>query len=217
MKQTLLAVISSVALVTVVGCAGHQPAPAPVPPVMMPPVVDLAPHQTIGFMEFESDSKGKLASFATRRFVEMARRDQGVVRMMDLGPSRKMLRAAGQKSWTPGLYKSIGEQRGVRTVFVGNLSLSDIRPGFSLAGTLRSGDITADVDATLAVELVETATGASLWSGSARATKNIGHVSVFHGGEFSFDAEDPESAYGVLVDALVEQVTRDFHVSWVRR
>ena len=97
------------------------------------------------------------------------------------------------------------------------LSISDIRPGFSLAGALRTGDITAQVDATLAVELVETSTGASLWSGSARATKSIGHVSVFHGGEFVFDAQDPEASYGVLVDALVEQVTRDFRATWIRR
>lgn len=213
MKRVFVTAIGLVMLVGVFGCAARQP----VQTITVPPRVDLAPHQMIGVLEFDSDTKGKLASFATRRFVEMARQDQGVLRVVDLGPGRRALRTAGQKAWSPALYRTVGEQHGVRTIFLGELSISDIRPGFSLAGALRSGDISAQVDATLAVELVETSTGASLWSGSARAAKSIGHVSVFRGGEFVFDAEDPEAAYGVLVDALVEQVTRDFRATWVRR
>jgi len=105
----------------------------------------------------------------------------------------------------------------VQTIFMGELSVSDVRPNFSIETVLRSGDITAQVDATLTVQLVETSTGASLWSASARAAKSLGHISVFRGREFVFDAEDPEAAYGVLVDALVEQVTTDFRATWVRR
>lgn len=214
MKQNIVAAVGLVLLVGIFGCSSHQP---PVQAVMVPPRVDLAPHQTIGVLEFDSDTKGKLASFATTRFVEMARRDQGLVRMMNLGSARRTLRTAGQKSWTPALYKSVGDEHGVQTLFVGQLTISDIKPGFSLAGALSSGEITAQVDASLTVELVEASTGASLWSSSSRAARNIGHVSVFRGGEFSFDAADPEAAYGVLVDALVEQVTRDFRSTWVRQ
>ena len=213
MKRMFVIAIGLVLLVGVFGCAARQP----VQTIMVPPRVDLAPHQMIGVMEFDSDTKGKLASFATRRFVEMARRDQGVLRVMDLGPGRSALRTAGQKAWSPALYKTVGEKHGVKTVFLGELSISNIRPGISLAGALRSGEITAEVDATLAVNLVETATGASLWSGSARLTRSIGHLSVFRGGDFVFDAEDPEEAYGDFVDALVERVTRDFRATWVRR
>lgn len=213
MNRIFVVAFGLVLVVGVFGCASRPPLQT----ITVPPRVDLAPHQMIGVMEFDSDSKGKLASFATRRFVEMARRDQGMLRVVDLGPARRTLRTAGQKAWSPALYKTVGEEQGVRTLFLGELLISDVRPGFSLAGALRSGDISAQVDATLAVELVETATGASLWSGSARAAKSIGHVSVFRGGGFAFDAEDPEAAYGVLVDALVEQVTRDFRATWIRQ
>ena len=75
----------------------------------------------------------------------------------------------------------------------------------------------ADVDATLVVQLIETSTGASLWSSSASASKNVGQLSVFEGGDFVFGAEDPEDAYGDLVNALVAQVTNDFRARWERR
>jgi len=212
MKQMSVIALGVVALAGALGCSARPPVQA----VRVPPRIDLAPHQIIGVVEFDSDAKGKLASVATRRFVELARRDQGVLRMVDLGPERKALRSTGQKAWSPASYKAVGADNGVRTIFSGELSISDIRPNFSIAGALRSGHVTALVDATLTVQLVETSTGASLWSGSARATKSLGHISVFHGGEFVFDAEDADQAYGVLIDALVEQVTRDFRATWVR-
>jgi hypothetical protein len=208
MKGMTLNALSLLVLAGVLGCAARQPTQL----VTVPPRIDLAPHQMIGVMEFESGSKGKLAELATRRFVEEARRDQGMLRMVDLGPRRM-----GQKSWTPASYRAVGVEHDVQTIFMGELSVSDVRPNFSIETVLRSGDITAQVDATLTVQLVETSTGASLWSASARAAKSLGHISVFRGREFVFDAEDPEAAYGVLVDALVEQVTSDFRATWVRR
>lgn len=213
MKRMTLIALSLIALVGVIGCAARQP----VQSIEVPPRVELAPFQMIGVMEFDSDSKGKLSALATRRFVEEARRDQGMLRMVDLGSGRRALRSSGQKAWTPASYKAVGEEHGVQTIFLGELSVSDIKPSFNVEAVLRSGEITAQVDATLTVQLVETATGASLWSASARAAKNLGHISVFRGREFTFDAEDPEAAYGVLVDALVEQVTSDFRSTWVRR
>ena len=56
-------------------------------------------------------------------------------------------------------------------------------------------------------------TGASIWSSSGRATHSVGHISVVKNRGFAFDAMDPEQAYGGLVDALVEQVTRDFRAT----
>jgi len=39
---------------------------------------------------------------------------------------------------------------------------------------------------------------------------------VFEGGGFIFDAEDPDRSYGKLVNALVEDASRDFQVTWRR-
>ena len=68
----------------------------------------------------------------------------------------------------------------------------------------------------LTVDLIETATGASIWSASARATRTIGQITMFDPKHFAFDADNPDEAYGPLIDALVAQVASDFQASWVR-
>jgi len=75
----------------------------------------------------------------------------------------------------------------------------------------------AQVDATLSAQMVETVTGASIWNNSGSATRSVGHVSIFGSSAFAFDAEDPDKAYGKLVDELVDRVTRDLQVTWERQ
>ena len=64
--------------------------------------------------------------------------------------------------------------------------------------------------------MVETDTGASLWSRSARAVQRVGGVELFADKSFAFDADDPEDAYGQLADSLVAAVTHDFQCHWMR-
>lgn len=45
----------------------------------------------------------------------------------------------------------------------------------------------------------------------------VGHVSILGDRDVIFDADDPDRAYGELVSGLVELVTEDFRVTWVRR
>jgi hypothetical protein len=215
MKIAIIVSFGVVVLAMVAGCAGSARQPAQT--IMAPPRVDLAPQQMIGVLQFDSKAKGKLGALATRRFVESARRDQGMLRVMELGRGWKALRTMGQKDWSPAAYKAIGAQNGLKSIFVGEISVSSVRPTLSLASALRSGTVTAEVDATLSVRLVEVETGATLWSASAGTSKSLGQISAFGGGEFGFEAENADEAYGLLVDALVDQVTADFHATSVRR
>jgi hypothetical protein len=197
-------------------CGGGRKS-TPTTTVMVPPRIDLEPHQTIGVIEFDSASRGELAPLATTRFTESARRDQGLVRMIDLGSRADALRGVGRTTWDPETFKALGEKHGIRTIIAGEITISDVKPDISIASSLRSGSVTAEVDATLAVEMIETETGASIWNASARARDSVGHVSLLSGGHVTFDADDPERVYGGLIDALVTQATTDFQVSWVRR
>ena len=176
--------------------------------VMVPPRVDLSAHEIIAVVEFDSSNEGQLGPLATRRFTDLARRDQGLVRMMnvDLDVHDRNTAALTQ----------LAKSHGAQTILVGSLKVSDVRPNLNISNTLRSGSLTANVDATLTVDLIESATGASIWSASARATRTIGHISVLNGKHFTFDAEDPEQAYGDLIDALVTQATSDFRGTYVR-
>ncbi len=172
----------------------------------MPPRVDLAGLEQIGIVTFRASDGTGLGDLATQRFVESARRDQGLVRTIDLGTSP-----------TPENDVALGRERGVRTVLAGDLTVSKVRPEVRVASDLASGGVAMSLEATLAVRMVEVGTGASIWSRSARATRSVRNVGVFGGKEVLFDAADPEGAYAQRVDDLVAQVTADFHARWERR
>jgi hypothetical protein len=202
MKRTTIVLFACLSVVAG-GCAPRYQI------VTVPPRIDLTAHQIIAVVEFDSSSEGELGPLATRRFTELARADQGLVRMMNVDIDTNQRTQAG--------YRELGERHDARTILVGSLEVSDIRPNLSISDTLRSGSLTANVDATLTVDLIETATGASIWSSSARTRTTVGHISVFDGRHFTFDAEDPEQAYGDLIDALVSRVTSDFRSTRVRQ
>lgn len=185
------------------GCGSRQPLQT----YRIPPRVDLAALETIGVVEFRSTAGERLGTFATRRFEESARRDQGLVRMVDLGKGEKDAETLRVRA----------KERGVRTLLVGELTVSKVKPNVRISPDLGSGSVTAEVNGTLAVRLVEAETGASIWSRSAAATRSLGEVGVYGKKDVVFGADDPEQAYAALVDGLVAQVTRDFHVTWERR
>jgi hypothetical protein len=56
--------------------------------------------------------------------------------------------------------------------------------------------VSAEVDATLAVQMVETDPGALLWSCSARNVQRIGGKQIFGDKSFTFNTPDPDGAYG---------------------
>jgi hypothetical protein len=64
--------------------------------------------------------------------------------------------------------------------------------------------------------MYETESGAALWNRSGRTTQSVGQVQIWGGRQLAFDARDPETAYGGLVDDLVGQASRPFQVTWVR-
>ncbi|MEO0185694.1 MAG: hypothetical protein ABIL20_07840 [candidate division WOR-3 bacterium] len=185
--------------------------------VMIPPRINLKEHEIVGMIQFKCSNEGKLASLATRRFKQAIREDQGTVRIVDLGTEKEVLRKIGRNKLDKESFQLIGEKYEVNTIFVGNLNISDIRPDIDIGLVLRSMSINAEVDAELDVQMIETETGASLWNGSASATRRIGGLSVIERKFFTFDADDPDRAYGELVDVLVDYLSRDFRVRWVRQ
>ena len=216
MKRMSGAVMAVFPLAAILGCASPQRVPT-VQAVRVPPRIDLKQHEMIGIMEFSSTSGGRLGSLATRRFTESARRDQGLVRIMEVQPETGAARSTGPNRWDPEAFKALGRKDGVKTILAGELPVSAVRPTSQVSALLRSGQASAQVDATLEVRMIETSTGASIWSRSGSATRTVGNVSVFGGKDFAFDADDPERAYGDLVDILVEQVTRDFRATWEKQ
>jgi hypothetical protein len=192
------------ALVGTAACAGAR-----YETVTHPPRVNLAEHELIGVIEFTSPDQRELAPMVTARFVESARTDQGLVRMV-------FLRSEGQRPDAARL-RDIAAEHGLRTILVGDLRVSRVRPSMSVSDSLSSASVSAAVEATLTVEMIEAETGASLWSASGRAHETVGGVSVQGVKHVDFGAVDPRTAYNGMVDTLVGQVTRDLRGSWERR
>jgi hypothetical protein len=209
MKQSPWTRIAPLTLALLAGCGGTK--------TQIPPRIDLHNHEVLGIIEFSSSSKGDLAPFATQRFIESVRRDQGLVRILELGTQEDVMRDLGIERLDAQAYRKLGERHGLTTIFTGELVVSDIRPSVRVGPSLSGMGVSADAEATLTVRMAECASGASIWSRSGSATRRVGEVSVFGSRDMVFDAEDPDKAYGELVDALIGQVTTDFRVSWARR
>ena len=209
MKRFAWAVIALLPAATLVACGG--------PKVMVPPRIDLRQHEILGIIEFRSSNEGELGPLATQKFTEAVRRDQGLVRIVALGTEAEALREAGSRKLDRVAYQSLGQKQGLSTIFTGELVVSDIRPTVRVTPDLRNAGVSADIDATLTAQMIETASGASIWSRSASVTMRVGDISMLGGRDVVFDAEDPERAYGPLVETLVERVTREFQATWERR
>ena len=184
--------------------------------VQIPPSIDLTRHEILGVIEFSSDAEGELPAYTTRRFIEEMRSDQGLIRIVDLGPQAELLQSLNLSSLDREAFRTIGEEHGLTTIVTGRLEVSNVRPALRISPNLSDISAAADVDAQLSVRMIEVASGASLWSRSAEASRRVGQVSIL-GGRFDFDADDPDRAYGELVNALVESTTAEFKVTWERR
>jgi hypothetical protein len=184
--------------------------------VLAPPRIDLKQHEVVGIIEFDCSDQGELGPFLTHRFVDAIRRDQELVRIVLLGTPEDILADIGQSSLDQNAFKTIGQKRQIKTVFTGNVIVSDVKPSIEIGQSLTSIGASADVDAILNTQMVETDTGASIWSRSARGVQRIGGVEIFGDKSFTFDADDPENAYSRLADSLVEAVTHDFRGHWIR-
>ncbi len=181
--------------------------------VMVPPRIDLKAHEVIGVVEFNCSGEEELGPFATQRFIDVARQDQGMVRIVRLGTESEVLEAVDQDRLGPAAFKAAGEKYGVQTIVTGDLVFSEVRPKVSIGHSLTHIGVAADVQATLAVQMVETTSGASLWSRSAGATERIGGAS-FSKDSVGLAVDDPENAYVRLVNGLVYSVTPEFRPTW---
>lgn len=182
--------------------------------VMVPPRIDLKAHEVVGVVEFNCFNEDALGPFATGRFIEAMRRDQGLVRVVRLGTESELLAAVDQSQLDAAAFKALGEKYGVQTIITGDLVVSEMRPNISVGGSLTRIGVSADVHATLAVQMVEAASGASLWNRSADATQRLGGASFSTNKDVSLDLGDPDSAYSRLVDNLVYTVTPEFRATW---
>lgn len=180
------------------------------------PRLDLQPHSPVGLVTFTiENAQGSLHEVATQRFAEAAFAGQDGIEILELGEADAVLAAVGEPEMGPRTAQRIGTTYEVPAVFVGHLVVSNVKPSGGLS-PFGGPQLKATVSVELTVRLLSTASGGTLWSRSARSTETVGEVGLVNGRPY-FGAEDPNNAYGRLVDELVVAVTRDLRPQRVRQ
>jgi hypothetical protein len=197
-------------LATVLGCAGTVL-------VSVPPRVDLKDYETLGIVEFASNSDRTIGAHATRRFQEQIQAAQPGTRFIELGSREEVLASVGARQLNPAALRRIGEKYGVGAIFLGDIAYSEPRADIKLTDlTKLEGGVRAEIRADISARLLEARTGASVWSNSAWATRQIGGLSV--SAERGVSAGISRSdAREEMVPTLVYHLTQDFRPSSVRQ
>lgn len=203
--QNILLIIFGISML-IIGCTR----------VVVPPVVNLNEYQAVGIVKFKCSEGGNLDAFVTQKFIEEVTRDQKMIRIIELGSETTVLTDIGKTALNINAYKAIGEKYNVKSVIIGEIDISDIQPEISIAPGFSFVGVKGVVEANLVARMIETSSGATIWTGSALEKSEIGHIS-FAGGRFIFDAKDPERAYGSLTEELVMNSTHDFRKSFYFR
>jgi len=185
--------------------------------VPVPPRMDLRTYGTVGIVEFASNSERAINAHATRQFQEQVQAAQPGTRFIDLGDRQTLLAAIGGRQLDVDALKKIGEKYGVAAVFLGDIAYSEPRTDVKIADLQKlEGGVRAEVRGDISSRLMETTSGASVWSSSAWARRQLGSVSVSaeHGVSGSMSKSNPRDE---MVPALVYQLTHDFRPTSVRQ
>jgi hypothetical protein len=181
----------------------------------VPPRVDLRPYGRVALIAFSTtDENQAMSTLATQRFAEALLASQAGIEILELTASDSLLRAHPRGTDPVVLAQALGESRDIPVVFVGELVVSGVKPRARLE--VSEVSLRASVSAKLAVRLLSTRAGGTLWRSSSTATGNVGRVDLA-GGLPSVAIRDTEEAYGELVGSLVEEVTADLRPTWQKQ
>jgi hypothetical protein len=196
------------AMFAISGCAARY--------AQVPARLALAPYGRVALITFSSEhANGTLSTLATQQFAEAVLASQTGFELLELSPVDASLRHLPTGTEGTALAQAVGRDKKVPAVFVGQLTVSGVKPrgGLSAQGTV---NLRAAVSAELTVRLVSTQTGGTMWRSSAVANRTVGQVAITDRLP-SVAVRDPDEAYGAVVRDLVIDVTRDFRPTRVRQ
>jgi hypothetical protein len=185
--------------------------------VTVPPRVDLKGYGTLGVVDFTSNSSGAVGARATQQLQEQIQSAQPGTRFIDLGSREAVLAAVGRNQLDADAAKRIGKKYGVDALFLGEIAYSDPKTDVRVNDlTKLDAGLRTEVRGDISARLVETASGASVWSNSGWVRRQIGRLNVSEYGVSGAmtTKSDPREE---MVPALVYQLTYDFRPTTERR
>jgi len=121
------------------------------PKIQVPPEIDLKVYSGVGLIQFSTNSKGKLSSYSTNKFLEEIQESQRGAKIIELGELDAVLNEVGKSQLNVEALQEIGKKYNVDCVITGDLNVSDVKPKVSLSSLLSSMSVSAQVDAQLTV------------------------------------------------------------------
>lgn len=185
--------------------------------VPVSPRMDLKNYGTLGIVQFASNSDPAINSYATQQFQKQVQGAYPGTAILELGNREAVLAAVGASQLDAEAITKIGQKYGVSAVFLGDIAYSGPTTNFRIGDiTKLNGGVRSEVRGDLFTKLMETKSGASVWSSTAWATRQIGRVSLSarHGVNATVGDDNPRKA---MVPVLIFHVTEDFRPKFVRQ
>lgn len=178
--------------------------------VPVPPRMDLRSYGTLGIVEFSSNADAAINAHATRKFQEQIQAAQPGTPFVELGSRDAVLAAVGGRQLDVDTLKKIGAKYGVDAIFLGDIAYSEPKTDVNVNDlTKLEGSVRTEVRGDISSRLVDTRTGASVWSSSAWSRRQIGRLSVSAEQGVSGGMSD-ENPRDEMVPSLVYYLTQDF-------
>jgi len=185
--------------------------------VNVPPRMDLKSYGMLGIVEFASNANSAINARATREFLSHVHSAQPGTRIVELGSREAALAAVGAKQLDADALRRIGEKYGVEAIVLGEIAYSEPRTDVKITDLSKlEGGVRTEVRGDISAKLVETRTGASVWSSSAWARRQVGRVNVSadQGVSGTLRNSDPREE---MLPALVSHLTQDLRPTSVRQ
>ncbi|HSB23339.1 MAG TPA: hypothetical protein VLE94_09555 [Burkholderiaceae bacterium] len=185
--------------------------------VSVPPRMPLQGYGTLGLVEFDSNAYPAINAQTTREFESHIHAAQPGTRIVELGGRDALLASVGGRQLDAPTLRRIGEKYGVDAIFVGALTYSEPKTDVKVTDLSRlEGGVRVEVRGDISGRLVETRSGASVWSSSAWARRALSKVNVSaeQGVSGGVRSGNPREE---MVPTLVYHLTQDFRASTVRQ
>jgi len=185
--------------------------------VQIPPRVELKAYHNIGVIEFSTNAEDTLKPYITQNFIQNVQSAQPGTRILELGDQEQLLRSLGHSRLNPETIQSIGRKYNVDAVILGHLQVSEIKPKVNVFAAPKALNANAYIEAALRTRILETDSGATLWTRATTGKTQVARLNLMEGGPISFGISDPKEKYGKLVPNLVYVNTHDFRSTYEYR
>lgn len=185
--------------------------------VIVPASMNLQSAGTLGLVSFASPGPADLGDQASADFMHAMQSAQPGTPVIELGDRVRNLKDQKQGPLNRRTLRMLRDEYGVDSIVIGDLRITKPKPSLNIGASLKSVNVKAALQGTLNVRIVQTKSGATIWSNSVRAEQPVARAGVTPAGIYSGGAQDRGIAEARLVQTLVHHATTDFRPRRVKQ